>query len=316
MMVTPLPGTSRNNLRDILRDVMTRLDNLSRSDVDAYLEWVVHAARVLGSQVSSTDIEQLVHTRGYDRLLAFAVGTAPSEVTTEPVDMTRTRAVRRLLQLEIDQRIAAFNLAKEQLDNRIGIWSRAGQFILPDSTFYIKYPEKLEDVNFWELLDAPREPIHIVIPMVIVDELDSLKDRSSKWEVRWRAGYTLSLLHDRTNEGLRGPLAVGKQLSLPGGYYAPGPEVTIEVVPDPPGHRRLAINDDEIVARNVSYEPLAARRIRLLTYDTGQSMRARSAGLDVLKLQLPPEERPIAGKGARARRRAKGADGGRSDGPS
>lgn len=122
MMVTPLPGISRNNLRDVLRDVMTRLDNLSRSEVDDYLEWVVHAARVLGSQVSSTDIEQLVHTRGYDRLLSFAVGTARVRVmsTGTPNEVAMT------------------------------------------------HPQKIEDVNFWELLDAPHEPVHIVVSMVIV----------------------------------------------------------------------------------------------------------------------------------------------------
>jgi hypothetical protein len=38
--------------------------------------------------------------------------------------------------------------------------------------------------------------------------------------------------------------------------------------------------------------PLAGREVTLLTYDTGQSMRARMAGLPVLKFTKPLEEEP------------------------
>ena len=57
----------------------------------------------------------------------------------------------------------------------------------------------------------------------------------------------------------------------------PGPdglarsEVTIELVFDPPGHVRLPGNDDEIIDRALAVEPLADRKVALLTHDTGQS---------------------------------------------
>jgi hypothetical protein len=40
-----------------------------------------------------------------------------------------------------------------------------------------------------------------------------------------------------------------------------------------------------MIDRAVAVEPLAARKVTLLTYDTGQSMRARMAGLPVVKLR-------------------------------
>ena len=70
----------------------------------------------------------------------------------------------------------------------------------------------------------------------------------------------------------------------------PGPdgltrgEVTIELVFDPPGYVRLPGNDDEIIDRALAVEPLADHKVTLLTYDTGQSTRARNAGLRVVKL--------------------------------
>lgn len=80
------------------------------------------------------------------------------------------------------------------------------------------------------------------------------------------------------------------------GMLVPGPdglmwnEITIELVFDPPGHVRLPINDDEIIDRALAIEPVADRKVTLLTYDTGQSMRARSVGLQVIKLSKKAEE--------------------------
>jgi hypothetical protein len=42
---------------------------------------------------------------------------------------------------------------------------------------------------------------------------------------------------------------------------------------DPLGHVRLLSNDDEIIDRALAIEPLADRKVTLLTYDTGQSTR-------------------------------------------
>ena len=72
----------------------------------------------------------------------------------------------------------------------------------------------------------------------------------------------------------------------------PQGEVTVDLLLDPPGHVRLPINDDEIVDRAVAIEPLAARKVTLLTYDTGQAMRARAAGVPVKKLSVDIGEKP------------------------
>jgi hypothetical protein len=50
----------------------------------------------------------------------------------------------------------------------------------------------------------------------------------------------------------------------------------MELVFDQPRHSRLPVNDDEIVDRVLAFEPLAGRDITLLTYDAGQSARARA----------------------------------------
>lgn len=119
--------------------------------------------------------------------------------------------------------------------------------------------------------------------MNVVDELDALKRR---------AGYTLAVfdrLFARTTrpvrlreEGLFAADAKGMEIG----------EVTVEMLFDPPGHVRLPINGDEIIDRALAVGPLAARTLTLLTYDTGQAMRERAAGLQVKKLRKDIGEEP------------------------
>jgi hypothetical protein len=59
------------------------------------------------------------------------------------------------------------------------------------------------------------------------------------------------------------------------------------MVLDPPKHNRLPINDDEIIDRALVVQAIAGRSVTLLTYDTGQSTRARAAGLTVIKVPHP-----------------------------
>ena len=106
-----------------------------------------------------------------------------------------------------------------------------------------------------------------------MDELDRLKESSNR-HVRWRAGYTLAVLDRR----LANPPPEIATLH-PGSASAP--EVSVEVLFDPPRHVRLPIADDEMVDRVLSAEVLAGRRITVVTFDTGQSMRARHVGLAV-----------------------------------
>jgi hypothetical protein len=126
---------------------------------------------------------------------------------------------------------------------------------------------------------------------VVIDELDGLKNRSSDRFVKWRAGYTLALLERIIGANGSGRLRAGDFSPIKSGGIPRG-EVTAEVVFDPPGHLRLPIGDDEIVDRTLTIQSLAGRGVTMLTYDTGQAMRARVAGLVVEKLAKPPGDEP------------------------
>jgi hypothetical protein len=79
-------------------------------------------------------------------------------------------------------------------------------------------------------------------------------------------------------------------------------EVTVEILFDSPGHVRLPIDDDEIIDRAVAAKAFAGREVTIVTYDTGQGMRAREAELKCVKLDPGwRSEPPPRGNGLRQR---------------
>jgi hypothetical protein len=292
MLVTPRPGVNRENLVKTLQSVYTDAYNLrggggaarnAHERLLAYLEWTNTAVRMLSNQVSNRDLDRLVLTERY-RLLAGLAGTMTS--TEQPVQ----RVLNGLVSLELDERVADFDAAIKALQGQIARWSAYGHYVIPDTSFYIHHKDKLQDVDFGPLINVWQSEITVLAPIVIVDELDRLKEGKDKW-VRWRAGYTLAVL-DRlfANGAGRARLRAGDVVPGPDGLTRS--EVTIELVFDPPGHVRLPGNDDEIIDRALAIEPLADRKVTLLTYDTGQSTRARNAGLQVVKLNQDIGEEP------------------------
>jgi hypothetical protein len=292
MLVTPLPGTSRDYLLKTLREIHDAAYNLrggggpgpAQSRLTAYIEWATLAVQQLGNQITSTDLERLVLTRGYERLLS-ALGSMTGQ------DVGTQRVLNGLVSLELTQRVDAFNDAIKALDAQTKLWSRPGALVVPDTSVYIEHEDKLEILDFASLLQIRGDPVHVLVPIVIVDELDGLKKSKTNYE-RWRAGYTLAVL-DRVFASSTGPARLrAEDFSALGSGGIPRGEVTIELIFDPPGHVRLPINDDEIIDRALVIQPLAGRDVTLVTYDTGQSTRARGAGLSVLKLTRPIGDEP------------------------
>lgn len=295
MLIIPRPGVNRENLLDLLRSIHSRVLNLRSGGPPgstaygwllAYLDWSSEAARMLGNQISPADLDRLVLTRGYERLLS-GLGSWDGMTTV------LQRAVNGLVSTEMEQRVTTFEEVIKTIEEQIQRWALVGDFLVPDTSFFIKHPDKLEEVDFKALpLDIPGTRVHVLVPIVVVDELDRLKESKDR-DVRWRAGYTTAVL-DRVLQHPTGPARLHEEDASAvdeKGIPLHG-EITIELLFDPPGHVHLPIADDEVIARTQAVVPLAARKVTLLTYDTGQSMRARAAGLPVVKLTKPIGEEP------------------------
>ena len=282
MLIRPLPGTDRDNLLKNLRYVQVEVGNIrSRGHTqldlyNSYLSWVNESVRMLRHHVSPEDLERLVLTKRCWLLQSMA-GAAVGPLAI-------------IVETEIDDRTTALDEARRSLEEQIERWSRPGWFVVADTTVFCQ-ADKLDVLDFGGILVSRDEPVHLLVPMVIVDELDSWK-RSNKPKVRWRAQYTLAVL-DRVLSGSSTSARLqDEDFSALDTAGIPRGEVSVEIVPDPPGHARLPINDDEIIDRALAIQSLSGRNVTLLTYDTGQNHRARDAGLKVRKLNEPLGEEP------------------------
>jgi len=285
MPVNPLPGIDGKRVRDLLFQIRNDLANVRSSfsiPVDrynAYIRWANEAARKLRGQLSPADLDRLVLTRRY-----WLLQSIPSPIV-EPVG--------QLVDTEVDDRAATLDDTMRELDRQIERWSREGTLVVADTSVYVTHPDKLEEMDFASLLGPGGDLIRVLVPIIVVDELDGLK-RVKDRDLRWRAGYTLGVLDRVLVSPLEAAVLRPPGSSLPNSADPSAREITIELVFDPPGHVRLPINDDEIIDRTLAIEALAARKVTLLTYDTGQATRARAAGLTVLRLQQPAEDDPAS----------------------
>lgn len=309
MLITPHPSADRNNLLQALRTVHTAAVNeRSVGHTSAYrrlldyLEWAARSARHLRNQVRSEDIAALVLTKRHDTLLDGVGHLAGTD---------QQRLVNLLIDQELEERADVLESAIQLLQSLMNRWDGTEEFVVADSSFYIQNPHKLAVVDLHKVLDiGASRNIRLLFPIVVVDELDGLKEMS-KERPRWRAGHTLGLLDGTLNGSLSGVLhqaRFGEPEDTRG-------QVSLEIVLDPPGHTRLPIADDEIIDRAVAIQSLAGRPVRLLTCDTGQHTRGCAASLQVTKIETkdpgPEPDWDAQGKpgnGTRARRRAKQAE--------
>ncbi|EST17883.1 PIN domain-containing protein [Streptomyces roseochromogenus] len=303
MLITPRPGTDRQNLLDALRTVHTAASNERGAGHSSayhrllsYLEWALRSAQQLRNQVSAEDLTALVLTKRHDTLLDGVGHLAGTE---------QQRLVNLLVDQELAERVETLEAAIDLLRSLMTRWDGPEWFVVADSSFYIQNPDKLEDVDLHQVLGLPSgEHIRLLFPIAVVDELDGLKE-AGKHRPRWRAGHTLGLLDGTLNGSLSGILRRPRltQDEVRG-------QISLEIVLDPPGHVRLPLADDEIIDRAVAIQSLAGRPVRLLTCDTSQHTRGKAAGLQVTKVPAKDpgpepdwEAQDRTGNGTRAKRR-------------
>ena len=111
MLDTPRPGVDRRNLLNTLGQVHTRAFNLRSGGGPNAYGWLLsyrertdEAVRMLGSQINSADLDRLVLTKGYERLLAGIGNMNGTQIEVQ-------RVVNSMVSTELSQRVAAFEEA-------------------------------------------------------------------------------------------------------------------------------------------------------------------------------------------------------------
>jgi len=254
MLVTIYPGATRPDVLDTLRGIHSKIGdaaNVHGSAVAravAYLDWANGSVRMLEHRVSAADINRLVLTPGYERILSATGILTGGDTGTQGV-------LSGLVTREIDRQSERLAEAVKDLESQILRWPPDYLYAVADTSFYIEHEEKLEDIDLALLLNSAwlDKRAILIIPVIILDELDGLKQRGPTQHAKWRASYTLAVF-DRVfakpdSQGvLRQPAADGTR----GGVLA-------DLLFDPPRHERLPIPDDEIIDRALAAQGLTGQ---------------------------------------------------------
>jgi rRNA-processing protein FCF1 len=205
----------------------------------AYLNWVDATLQRLRVVFLDAELEDSLLGRGYWHICALPLypGKGPSARTAS--DLLLSRLIDEELAFQVGHpgvpgdsggRIGD---AVSRLRALTQFADRSGRICVVDTNALLHYT-RFDRLPWAERLQAL--PIRLVIPIVVVDELDA-KKYARREEFQQRARELLTLI-DRYVTA-----------SPPDGYFALADNVTVEVLPDEPDHLRLPTNDQEILER-------------------------------------------------------------------
>ncbi|MFC6156129.1 PIN domain-containing protein [Kribbella jiaozuonensis] len=303
MLVTLTPGVNRDHVLEMLRKASVEITN-NYGNQDGYVRWVMNTARTLRGQIAQTDIDQLLLTPAFYRLI-------------DPVLMGTPQGLW-LLEAEMSERQAMLTAAFEALQEQIAAWTAAAGKALAvvDSSVFLHHPAWTQDddptaviasIPWPEELGIAFDDVLLVLPEVVIRELDRLKE-SGNQNTRYRASVTLAVIDKLLDDPdstvpIRSKDADWHAVASLGG--TPRGRVDLRVFYDDPAHRPLADEDAEIIDRALAVQTLAGTPVRLVTMDTGMGLNARRAKLLVRKPAREIETPRSDGQSARARRRAR-----------
>ena len=149
--------------------------------------------------------------------------------------------------------------------------------IVVDTNVFMAYPTTFASMNWAEQLRVPfgdLAAVRIAIPMLVVDELDSVKRDKDRDNAR----LALKTIYDLIGANPR------QRAVLPATELNCG-ELSVELIFDPPRHNRLSVADDELIDRAVALQSFINHKVEFVTYDTGAALRAAAAGLSAHRLE-------------------------------
>lgn len=247
--------------------------------LNAYRSWSSQQIRALSSQLTSISVDELIGTRRYWLIQSL-----------DPIAYGLP-AAGELVDLELSECVSALERAVNDIRDEADRWSQwrgvniAGRpfhAVVLDTNVLMRHSENLIDIPWNVGLNVfPHEPIALGVPMVVVEELDRLKDSNGsmyvgdeKLAVRTLARQALRSL-DRIFQS--GYLNWEIRQRGQGGEQLYG-ELHANLILNDLHQTRLSDADLEIIDQAIRLSPFTAD-VALATYDQAMIFRARSVGL-------------------------------------
>lgn len=245
--------------------------------LDHYAQWITYAVSGLRLCLRPAEVDRLVATRRFD-LATQLLASGHGDVRQMIHDELRAR--------EDDLRAAAISL-RAQATRFDGVdW-----IVIADANVFLHHPAPFDEIPWRTFVPArSMERVMLVVPLLVVDEIDRRKTDTKKREsdgvpIRTRARVVLRALN-----GLFPHADQGRVVMVPD----EPPEVLQTGVwaalwVDDPSVPRLADADSELVDQAVQVRSISGTEVVLASYDTGIDLRGRTAGVRTHNLTLTAE---------------------------
>jgi len=249
-------GRSLDNAIKALGDIELDLRNLRGQGTTAslqYLRFISTAETSLAWAFVREDVEGLFHTPRFFELLRLE---SPGEL------------MNRLVVGEIEARLEELSDLLSDMKLRR---ERLGQIteivFVPDTNLFV-HCNPFDELIWTELSGGA--PVHIVVPLVVIEELDRLK----------RSG--VSAVRQASRESLRRLESLGMLQAQSANLES----ATIEILEEEPYHLRAPTVDLEILETCSEINDASAGGVFVVTGDLSMIVRSRALGINALKVPI------------------------------
>lgn len=234
------------------QDLARVKSNLSTNQVvaaNSYLIWLEEAERHLLAIFEEFSIPRQLHTDRYWRIRTMDGSTSrPMPLVRAEIEM-QARYLDELL-TQLKHYISLLTLPHDQ------------SILVLDTNVYI-HGKMFHEVDWHKEIGARRATL--VMPLVVLDELDLIKDRGSD-SGKNAQGVIRAL------DKLTGGKDWLNRIEI-------RQNVWLQLLDEPLGHRRQKGQDDEIVRQSRYFAQLNDNRLVLMTRDRGMRLRSQAYGL-------------------------------------
>lgn len=274
-MLSIRPGFSIPVVLDYLKHASNNARNVLNSSFDAdkigrYLTWAANEQRTLGAAISPKDMDRLVTTRTYWALVSAGGVTAIA-----------------LLDNELRERIIGIEAQEAALRQEHEHWASVGwtTAVVLDTVVLMQNHAALQITKWHEIVhERPMRTVRVMIPLIVIDELDSLKRSSGNMMIAGKAVPQRTL----ARQALR---TIAKMFPTPRTVISVNQSenpshalpVMFELLPEPAEHVRLANADSEIRDRALALTAYTDRVV-LATYDLGNKFASGLLNLEAIRL--------------------------------
>lgn len=246
-----------------VQDLRTKAQNCEsagRFDLakKAYLDWVDNAHNQLHNLVEEADVAEGLTSQTYWEIYRLEY-EAPGAWAL----------LRREIRVQSD-RLDRF---RDRLVEPRDFAAHPGRVVVPDTSALVQ-GVWFEDLDWVSALRL--EPsVRLVVPILVVEELDGIKDRDGFGRAGKRARKVLKRLRE-----VSGQVSPGEPAPVRSG-------VTVEVLVDDDWHQRRPNHDGEIIHQALALQAATGCQVVLTCVDAAMEFRARQRGLKAVSMPTP-----------------------------